>query len=278
MNNTSVEPQYLGLSTTTESCLASLARVCQVDKIHSAILISFDSRHGFILRSQADCVYVIRSGFSSGYSGEGPKGLSSALNILLRFDIEIGEIAVDRKFLQRLNNATLTDRDFAFVETQPSRKAGSWSHYLTPCDKEIPYESINIGGFFPLEMPFSLLDKRIMDLALCFFQNPDHAVNSAFRRLEELVRARTGLAESGSKLFSKAFHGDNPILYWELPDKNESKARGNLFCAVFSTYRNARAHRELKSLNLSAVLREFLMVNELFQLEATSVDHNNMQK
>ncbi|MCH8504956.1 MAG: hypothetical protein LAT50_11610, partial [Ectothiorhodospiraceae bacterium] len=47
------------------------------------------------------------------------------------------------------------------------------------------------------------------------------------------------------------------------------KGRANLFVGVYMANRNRRAHKELPS-KLSDELREFLLVNELFLLEAES--------
>nr|WP_269117304.1 TIGR02391 family protein [Psychrobacter sp. Ps6] len=117
----------------------------------------------------------------------------------------------------------------------------------------------------------ALLDPRLIELALDFDKNPDSAIMSAYRKLESIVKARTGLNnESGVKLFAKAFQGDDSILCWENLDLGESKGRASLFTSVYMAYRNNRAHQEPRH-DLSDDIREFILINQLFVLESESV-------
>jgi hypothetical protein len=88
-------------------------------------------------------------------------------------------------------------------------------------------------------------------------------------RLEDIVRARTGLSESNTKLFSRAFGGKAPLLTWPVLDENEHSGRLNLFTGVYMAYRNPRAHQEKPQ---SERLAEFLLLNQLFRLEEEAVE------
>ncbi|EJO34973.1 hypothetical protein ACINWCA157_0208 [Acinetobacter radioresistens WC-A-157] len=55
---------------------------------------------------------MIRAGFTSGYLGEGPKGLAKALSLLEKHRIETEEILVSKKLLNRLNSSS-----FVLVQT-----------------------------------------------------------------------------------------------------------------------------------------------------------------
>jgi hypothetical protein len=74
----------------------------------------------------------------------------------------------------------------------------------------------------------------------------------------------------GAKLFSAAFLGDDPLLKWQVDDEAEQKGRANLFTGAFMAFRNPRAHR-IQSDNSHEQLSEFLLLNQLFRLEADAV-------
>ena len=46
-------------------------------------------------------------------------------------------------------------------------------------------------------VPFAIVDGRLVDLALSFWEEPDHRLVTGYRRLEDIVRERTGLQEHG---------------------------------------------------------------------------------
>lgn len=80
--------EYYGTSGITARCLTALTMVIQAgdDAILRAFLLSdVDSSskcgtHCFLLWPESSDPIVIKSGFASGYPGEGPRGLSSALH------------------------------------------------------------------------------------------------------------------------------------------------------------------------------------------------------
>jgi hypothetical protein len=118
-------------------------------------------------------------------------------------------------------------------------------------------------------MPWSILDRRIVDLALLFPSNPNDAILSGFRRLEDVVRQRIDSKEHGAKLFSQAFLGENSKLCWKDVEFSEQTSRGQLFVGTFGAFRNPKAHRENAGLN---DLAEFIALNQLYLLEVAAVD------
>ena len=92
----------------------------------------------------------------------------------------------------------------------------------------------------------------------------------AYKRLEDIVRTRTGINEHSTKLFAQVFQGEKAILMWDVPDNAEIKGRVNLFTGAYMAFRNARAHRE-KDENLIHQYREFLLINELYLLEQETI-------
>jgi len=266
--------QYLGSAGITMPCVKAISRLLQCgETIKVAWLLSSKSTHAFthafILHNQHSKLFIIRSGFRSGYNGEGPYGLAMALQILQRHKVEIEELDVSLELIEKLDKALLTEKDIEKLAMSKPVRPDRWYKYVLPHLKNpSEIENPDVKSYYPVQLPFWLIDNRIFDLALCFSEDKDATIVKAYRRLEDTVRQRSGITESGAKLFSKAFMVDNSPLYWNLPDEAESKGRGNLFSAVYTAFRNARAHREIRG----GEEREFLLINELFLLDSEAVN------
>jgi len=101
-----------------------------------------------------------------------------------------------------------------------------------------------------------------MDLALEFWKSPDNSLSVGYRRLEDIVRARTGIEQYGAKLFSQAYNPNGGALTWKDVDEGERAARMQLFTGTYSAHRNRRARRELHG-HSTDLLTEFLLLNHL---------------
>lgn len=267
--------EYYGTAGITARCLTALTMVIQSggDIISRAFLLSdIDSSskcgtHCFLLWPESSDPIVIKSGFSSGYGGEGPRGLSSALQILIRHNIEIKEYTVYSSFIQRADSSCLTQVDLAMFETLQPIRTARYYDYILLREEQRSYDDDLVKALFVKNVPFSLIDNRIMDLAIDLRKSPDANLMTSYRRLEDIIRKRTGLeGESGSKLFSQAFLSNDAPLYWsELPEA-EARGRAALFTGVYMAYRNSRAHKENVT-TLDDAIREFLLINQLFILE-----------
>ncbi len=264
--------QYVGLDGVTESCLSALSlQLSRMDEmIQKAVLITCNSSHAFLLFTEYGAVIAVKTGFRSGYRGEGPQGLAVALELIQQHEIDLEEFVVDESFFIRLERSALLEKDVGLIENgRPVRpkRLYDYIHGRIDSDFEAP---VDTSRHYASTIPFHLIDQRIKDIAVRFRANEDRAIFSAFRRLEEIVRERTGLSGEGAALFARAFHSDPAVLTWDLPDKGEIKGRASLFGSVYMAFRNARAHREVKSSEIEA-LREFLLVNELYRLESEAM-------
>lgn len=262
--------EYLGDAGITLSCLQCLCKTLQTHSDRTtALLLTNDQVHAFLLKDDSGTYYVIRSGFTSGYSGEGPKGLAKALALLSKHRIETEEILIPTKLLNRLNNSSLNDQDIDFIYQQKIIRPIRLHDYIYPFENEVT-QTTKSKCYYPLELPYSIIDDRIFDLALLFMQDPDSALIKAYKRLEDIVRTRTDIREHSTRLFAQVFQGENALLTWDVPDSAEIKGRVNLFTGAYMAFRNARAHRE-KDENLIHQYREFLLINELYLLEAEAI-------
>lgn len=161
-----------------------------------------------------------------------------------------------------------------FETLQPIRPARYYDYILLREEQHF-YNDNLVKVLFVKNIPFSLIDNRIMDLAIDFSNNPDANLMTCYRRLEDIIRRRTGLeGESGSKLFSQAFLSNDAPLYWpELPEA-EARGRAGLFTSIYMAYRNSRAHKENVT-TLDDAIREFLLINQLFILENEAKSQEN---
>lgn len=59
---------------------------------------------------------AVKSGFRSGYLGEGPRGLAMALELLRQHSIDIEEFIVDERYFVRLGCSALLQSDIDLIE------------------------------------------------------------------------------------------------------------------------------------------------------------------
>jgi hypothetical protein len=269
--------QYVGLAGITEECKQAVMRLLQYgDQITLARILSSPATihgsrsHGLLLTINTGEVVAVKSGFSSGYLGEGPSGLSFIVQLLKFHNVEIEEYDVDEEVIERLDLPSLTSGDIEKIDAAKPVWPRRWYDYITDRDEEWGERGM-LWQNFPPVMPFAIIDNRITDLALNFFENPDKNLLTGYRRLEDIVRKRTDINEHGVKLFSEAFYGEKAKLGWTSLNDNERNGRANLFTGAYMAYRNPRAHRELEY-HANSQLIEFMLLNQLYVLEKESVE------
>jgi hypothetical protein len=266
--------EYMGMSGVTAPCKEAVIRLLQCGElIKRARILSYENEHALLLTTDLGDHIAIKSGFASGYGGEGPSGSSYVLALLFAHDVELDERRVSKDLLARLDHSALTTVDIARLERGRTERPSRWGEYVFKDDWHLDNEA-RLWREFPHVIPFAIVDTRIMDLALKFHERPDECLLTGYRRLEDCVRERTGIEEHGHKLFSQAFVVTPPRLSWKGIDEGERVGRANLFVNVFQAYRNPRAHREPHSGNLG----EFLLLNHLFGLENEAVDRRGHRR
>lgn len=272
---TSPDIEYHGTSGITDYCIKAITRIIHFgDIIKDAKLLSyFDDHtalHSFLITLEHEQKIIIKTGFASGYGGEGPKGLSTALQLLQAHEIPIDEYVINKEIYRKIDTASLNTSDLTKIESlKPVRPIRFYDYIL---DENYDHKSYHhkVQRYFPPSIHFGLIDSRLLDLALTLFNMTDHSLNTAFRRLEDILRERTNINEHGVKLFSKAFEGSDSILHWNDTNEGEHNGKANLFKAIFLVFRNPRAHKELTT-NDQEAAREFLLINQLYILEKQAV-------
>ena len=262
--------QYMGLPGITQECLDGVMRLIQYDdKINQCRILTADNDHALLLTINPGDLVAIKSGFGSGYSGEGSRKFSYALTLLEALKVDIDEYNVGSWMLKRLDNNALTETDIESLEEMRPVRPQQYHDYI----EDRHYDWLKEGKLwkeFRQIVPLSLIDYRITDLAITFWDNPDEKLMTGYRRLEDEVRKRTRLTEHGSRLFNQAFNPSTPKLKWEGLGNGEQSARANLFNSVYGVHRNPRAHKESDKYNPDQ-LSEFLLLNHLYLLERESV-------
>jgi hypothetical protein len=266
--------QYAGLPGISAECQDAVIRLVQCrEHVSHARILSHEGTHCLLLTVGVGDLIAIKSGFGSGYGGEGPHAFSYVLQLLETHGAEIDEYFVPEELLDRLDASALRTTDLETLDAARPVRPTRWHDYVLEGDWDTRRTGTTWREFLPV-IPFAIIDARLADLALSFWEGPDDKLMTGYRRLEDLIRERTGLTEHGGRLFHQAFLVDSPPLCWNDVDPNEQKGRGQLFGAVYMAFRNPRAHRELKMDYGDAQLAEFLVLNSLFLLEAEATNKN----
>lgn len=263
--------EYHGTYGITQHCLKAIARLIHYGEIieQAKLLtcrIGAHCEHALMLNLAVESTVIIKAGFTSGYGGEGPRGLSTALRLLMAHDVEMDEYRVSGEFMGRLNAGCLLNKDIEWLDNASPVRPVELYDYLHETQEKRFIE------LFPASINYGLVDERIYDLALNFHDNPDYAISTAFKRLEDIIRNRVRLpGENGVKLFKKAFLGEESLLEWQDENNAEHNSKADLFKDIFGAFRNPRAHREIR-MNDKEAVREFMLVNELYCLESCAVE------
>lgn len=274
--------EYVGLPGISKECQDAVLRFIQFgNRITRAVILSCsrnykNKRHCFLLTLEDTDLIAVKSGFSSGYGGEGPRRFSYVLQVLDSHGAEIEEYIVPHEFLDRLDSSALTKIDLEMLNGARPCRPSRWHDYIFDRHFEDARKGMLWQEEFPPVIPFALIDSRIFDLALSFWSNPDNNLLIGYRRLEDIVRERTGLKQHhGSKLFQQAFNPSDGVLTWKNVDDGERAGRMQLFTGTYNAHRNPRAHVELGG-HAEELLTEFLLLNHLYRLEKDSLqaEHN----
>lgn len=256
---------YAGAAgSSADCCTAVLQLLFYGRRIVSATILTNDHSHCLMLTVGSDLI-AVKSGFASGYGGEGPRTLSFVLEVLQAHAVEIEEVGVASDMLARLDSSALTAADVDQIKSARPIRPSRWYDYIFNHSDTRP----NATPFEETDprIPLGLIDARIVDLAIHFEDEPDNRLLIGYRRLEDLVRTRAGLErEFGAKLFQAAFGGDDSILYWEGIDGAEQQGRVLLFTGTYMAHRNPRAHQESQH-SLRQQACEFMLLNHLYTLE-----------
>jgi hypothetical protein len=147
-------------------------------EIHQARLLTSGSRHAFVLTLPLETTLAVKTGFRSGYTGEGPSGLSRAVALLDYHGVEVDEYPVHAKLLDRLDGSALTHDDIVVLTSQRPIRPQRWRDYILGRDLSRQRNGTMWVDFYPV-LPLAIIDPRIADLARTFWEAPGDRMKCA---------------------------------------------------------------------------------------------------
>jgi hypothetical protein len=264
--------EYVGVAGISKECQDAVLRFIQFGtRITHVRILSAKRRHCLLLTLEGGDQVAVKSGFATGYGGEGPRRFSYVLQILDSHRATIIEYDAGHSLLEKIDDSALTKSDLRRVKKMRHVRPSRWHDYVSESDFERARKGTLWCEEFPAVVPFALIDSRIIDLALDFWNGPDNNLLLGYRRLEDIVRDRTAIEQHGTKLFLHAFNPGDGVLTWEHINDGERVGRMQLFTGTYGAHRNRRAHRELR-IHPEELLAEFLLLNHLYRLERDAVE------
>ena len=114
----SVDIKYEGSTRATQYCIDDfMKRLYGSRKITDMTILTCQNYHALMLSFEnRDLVVFIKSGLTSGYSGEGPKGTSLIIRLAEEAGITIKEMKAAPSLFKRINSSRATVKDVEFIK------------------------------------------------------------------------------------------------------------------------------------------------------------------
>ncbi len=114
----SIDIKYEGSTRATQYCIDDfMKRLYGSRKITDMTILTCQNYHALMLCFEnRDLVVFIKSGLTSGYSGEGPKGTSLIIRLAEEAGIIIKEMKAAPSLFKRINSSHATEKDVEFIK------------------------------------------------------------------------------------------------------------------------------------------------------------------
>lgn len=114
----SIDIKYEGSTRATQYCIDDfMKRLYGSRKITDMTILTCEKYHALMLCFEnRDIVVFIKSGLTSGYSGEGPKGTSLIIRLAEEAGITIKELKATTSLFKRINSSRATVKDVEFIK------------------------------------------------------------------------------------------------------------------------------------------------------------------
>ena len=114
----SIDIKYEGSTRATQYCIDDfMKRLYGNRKITDMTILTCEKYHALMLCFEnRDLVVFIKSGLTSGYSGEGPKGTSLIIRLAEEAGITIKELKATASLFKRINSSRATVKDVEFIK------------------------------------------------------------------------------------------------------------------------------------------------------------------
>ena len=134
----SVDIKYEGSTRATQYCIDDfMKRLYGSRKITDMTILTCQNYHALMLCFEnRDIVVFIKSGLTSGYSGEGPKGTSLIIRLAEEAGITIKELKATTSLFKRINSSRATVKDVEFIKKNSTENFDYDRLCLPNVDKE----------------------------------------------------------------------------------------------------------------------------------------------
>ena len=114
----SIDIKYEGSTSATQYCIDDFMRLLYGSrKIVDMTILTCENYHALMLCFEnQDYIVFIKSGLTSGYSGEGPKGTSLIIRLVEEAGITIKELNATPSLFKRINSSLATIKDVEFIK------------------------------------------------------------------------------------------------------------------------------------------------------------------
>lgn len=114
----SIDIKYEGSTSATQYCIDDfMRRLYGSRKIVDMTILTCENYHALMLCFEdQDLVVFIKSGLTSGYSGEGPKGTSLIIRLAEEAGIVIKELDATPSLFKKINSSLVTEKDVKFIK------------------------------------------------------------------------------------------------------------------------------------------------------------------
>lgn len=134
----SIDIKYEGSTSATQYCIDDFMRLLYGNrKIVDMTILTCENYHALMLRFEnQDYIVFIKSGLTSGYPGEGPKGTSLIIRLAEEAGITIKELDAAPSLFKRINSSLATVKDVEFIKKNSKESLDYDRLCLKNVDKE----------------------------------------------------------------------------------------------------------------------------------------------
>lgn len=134
----SIDIKYEGSTRATQYCIDDFMKhLYGSRKIVDMTILTCEKYHALMLCFEnQDYIVFIKSGLTSGYSGEGPKGTSLIIRLTEDAEITIKELDTAPSLFKRINSSLATVKDVEFIKKNSKESLNYDRFCLRNVDKE----------------------------------------------------------------------------------------------------------------------------------------------
>lgn len=274
---------YIGSSSPFECTECILDLLARGENLKQVILLSSPINevsntrsHGFLLDFESLGWMIVSSCYASGYDGASPRELSKILSLLSFVSDNLLEYEMDKETFHRLERHQLLSSDIDDITLAWSLgKKTNIYDYINPKDFS-ERKRLSLFDDFKSRLPLTNLHPDLSEIALEIFTDPIGTIREVCTILEDSLKKKCGLEESGTKLFDKALSPKKGKLKFQGLDKDGELAGLQLLAkGFFQLHRNPIMHKSSKSIHLPVkdAISQLIIANHLLLQFSSLIDN-----